>query len=286
MNKHFTGIISAVCAAAMLSGGAAMLPVHAEEAQTVRIMGDMTGDNQVTMADAKKTLDLVVMSQIGLSDKTVTAETNAADINMNGKLEMADARAILNYFCLTLVDGKPLWSDVRKLTYTDGSDYDPESNFYGENDIDLPFAKRSMYLEIGCASGKAGETVEIPVYIAGIVQLNGFQYFQTAPEALVCEKITSVFGTENNEPAEEFASKLCATTNPEYGAIVWAQANPIPLSVKDGMVIATYSYKIPENAKSGDLFVITPAADELNLFVPDNTSKFATTMLDGVVSVK
>ena len=41
--------------------------------------------------------------------------------------------------------------------------------------VERAFALRGMYLEIGCASGKPGETVTVPVYVAGVPALAGFQ---------------------------------------------------------------------------------------------------------------
>ena len=288
MKKRFSRAMSAVCAAAMMTGAAAMFPAHAAETEAARIMGDVTGDKLVTMKDAKETLDLAIMAQIGLADNAVNAENNAADINMDGKIDIADARAILNYYCQTLINGQPLWSEVRKLSYHNGTDFDPEFNYYGEQDVDLPFAKRSMYLEIGCAQGKPGETVEIPVYIAGIAKLNGFQYFQKAPEELKCVDIDSVFGTETHEPAEAYAAykQYRATTNTDNGALVWASADAIDVDVQQGMVIGTYYYQIPENAQSGDLFVLSPDGEAESLFIPDAEGDFAYTVLDGVVTVK
>ncbi|MBR5371037.1 MAG: hypothetical protein IK130_02375 [Oscillospiraceae bacterium] len=282
-------MISAVCAGMMLAGGAATLPVQAAETQKARIMGDMNGDCKVDMKDAKAALDIAVAGRIGLVDKTANKENNSADIDMNGQITSQDALSILQYYCKTLVGEQPLWADIRKVSYHEGSDFDPEFNLFGEKDTDLPFEKRSMYLEIGCAEGKPGETVSVQVYIAGVAGITGFQYFQSAPEALKRTDIRSVFGTGRDDEAPEF-QEYSGVANVENGGMVWAAAYAHNLDVKEGMVIATYYYTIPENAKEGDLFILTTDGNEKSMFVvdtPDNSiGEYSYTVLDGVVAVK
>jgi len=307
MKKHFTRILSALCASAMLMSGAAVLPASAaEESAAPRIMGDMNGDCRVTIEDAKRTLDVFVGSQIGLCEANVTEETNPGDIDMNGTIEIADALAIMRYFCQTLAGDQPMWAEVRNLTYHDGTDFDPEFvSEEAEKDYKrLPFEKRGMYLEIGCAEGKAGETVEIPVYIAGIAHFNGFQYFQNTPENVDLLDIDSTFGMigkcvlnpetgkyEYHKAVKYSNEEFSAVANTENGAIVWATANGVDLNIKDGMVIATYTYKIPDDAKSGDLFVISADAGKTMFVTSEEEDNYAIlsyqyTLLDGVIAVK
>lgn len=311
MKKQFTRILSALCASAVLMSGASVLTASAavDVPAAPRIMGDMNGDCKVTIEDAKKTLDVFVGSQIGLYDAKVSEETNAGDIDMNGSIEIMDALAIMRYFCQTLVGEQPMWAEVRNLTYHDGTDFDP--NYTGEPQEDsdpervrLPFEKRGMYLEIGCAEGAPGEIVKVPVYIAGIAGFAGFQYFQTAPENVRLVDIDSTFGMFSKRyynletgkyeyvKAKKYdQDEFNACANVERGALVWTTSDGLDLNLKEGMVIATYSYQIPEDAKSGDLFVLS--ADSTNtMFVtsdPDSNYdilSYQYTLLDGVIAVK
>lgn len=286
--------LSALSAAALFAGGLTALPANAASAQSAHIMGDLDGDTHITITDAKQTLDVYVASLAQLSDNDVTTQTNPADIDMNGYIEMADAIAILRYFCQSLAGDIPLWSDIRKLSYHDGTEYNP---YFISEDVAsdyeaMPFEKRGMYLEIGCAEGKPGETVSVPVYIAGIADFYGFQYFQNTPEGLTLTDIRSdlgirVNGITHGDPTDYSVG----VGNLENGAFVWADANAVNLDVKQGMVIAEYEYQIPEDAQAGDTFVIS-ANNAQTMFVtcdddsPYGTLSYQYTLLDGVVAVK
>ncbi|MBR5371035.1 MAG: hypothetical protein IK130_02365 [Oscillospiraceae bacterium] len=303
MKKQFIKrTISAVCAAMMISGGAALLPASAAEQGAVKLMGDLNGDCKVTMEDAKKTLDIAVAGRIGLVDNKVNAENNPADIDMNGTIETMDALAILRYFCQTLVGDQPLWSDIRKLTYHDGTEFSPilvdETVEYEQ----LPFEKRGMYLEIGCAEGKPGEEVTVPVYLAGIETLVGFQYFQSAPARLTPTNITSDLGIaifcyldENGNPQTKELVDTDTSTDPlgvantYSGAFVWTAPRGEDMTLTEGMVIANYSYKIPEDAKDGEVFVVSvnPAKTMFGTNTGDSMfNPYQYTTLDGAIVVK
>jgi hypothetical protein len=293
MKKLFARITVALCAAAMLSGAAVLLPVNAAEVQQTRIMGDLNGDKKVTMADAKKVLDITVMSKIGLTDSKATPENDAADINMNGEIELMDAISIMRYFCQTLVGEQPLWSDIRKVSYHDGTDYDPSFTEREDNYVGLPFAKRGMYLEIGCAQGKPGETVTVPVYLAGVKGMAGFAYFQNTPERLQLvdirsdlgmEKVDGVFVHKQFRAATGLNNYGCAG-NLECGALVWTTPDGLDLEVTDGVVLAMYDYKIPEDAVPGETFVITVNSTQTAL-CDTELFDYQYTLLDGIVAVK
>jgi hypothetical protein len=308
MISRTAGILAAVM---MLAGSLTMLPAGAEETQSApRIMGDMNGDRRVTMEDAKKALDISVMSNIGLVDKETTEETNPGDINMNGTIEIMDALAIMRYFCQTLVGEQPLWSDIRKVTYHDGSDYDLYYMFRkpGEEAPEqMPFEKRGMYVEIGCAEGAPGETVTVPVYIAGTKKLSRVDYAHFVPEGLCVMKIESGLGfrseriidAETGLPGKWENSS--DTPGGELGASVvndtlglcgfsWISINGRELDVRDGMILVNFSYQIPEDAKTGDIYVLT--ADTKKVIFNEEpedvqtTSGIQYTMLDGVIAVK
>ena len=308
MNRTWKNAVSAVCAAAMLTGSFGMLPASAEEEHIPRIMGDMNGDRRITMQDAKKILDLSVMGSIGLTDRKTNAETNAGDINMNGAIEMMDALAVMRYFCQSLVGTQPLWSDIRKITYHDGTEYnllyaDHESD--DEITLHQPFERRGMYLEIGCAEGKAGETVTVPVYIAGITKLSAFEYVQLIPEGLTLTRIQSDLGTEHVRMPDEETGGFCWETVSEadyseaivsaavneaegIGTIAWMSVNGIELDVQKGMVIANYTYQIPEDAKSGDTYILSADTGKMRFnqeFIRGEYN-YQYTMLDGVIAVQ
>ena len=305
MRKQFTRILSAVCAAAMLSGGLAMIPASAAEVKSAKVMGDMTGDLRVTIEGAKAALDLSIAGEIGLADTEVNEESNAGDIDMNGIIETTDALAIMRYFCQTLVGDQPLWSEVRKLTYHDGTEFDPcyEPDHGAEGkEKHLPFEKRGMYLEIGCAEGEAGEIVEIPVYLAGIEGFAGFQYFQNTPEEVILTDIRSSLGLDKYDAngnrikgdddagySDENGNTWTGCANLANGAFVWAAADNKPVDAQKGEIIATYYYQIPETAQKGDLYVIS-ADTESTMFVTWNDDfgclSYQYTLLDGVIAVK
>jgi hypothetical protein len=299
LKKMISRIASALCAAAMFSSGLAILPANAEEAESVKLMGDLDGDMKVTMADAKRALDLSVMANIGLVDKTPTLENDAADINMNGKLEMMDAVAIMNYYCQSMIGNQPMWSEIRKLTYHDVKEFNRHYDYEKEEIVDLPFALRGMYLEIGCAEGRPGETVTVPVYLAGIQQLAGFQYYQIAPYNLKQTGIQSDFGIsqimsydENGKEVTEYLETdggFMGAANLFSGAFIWVAENCDNISLEDGVTLAYYTYTIPEDAKPGEYFVLS-VDDSRTLFgIVDGTYEFYPyqyTLLDGVIMVK
>ena len=318
MKKMMTKMFSAVCASALLAGSAAMLPASAEEIQSApHIMGDLNRDCRVTMADAKLALDVAVMSSIGLMDKETTEETNPADINMNGTVEIADAIAIMRYYCRTMINDQPLWAEIRKLSYTDGTEYDP---FYmdreegEESSANLPFEKRGLYVEIGCAEGKPGEKVTVPVYIAGANKMTAFEYVGLYPEKLELTRIQSEFGVDYAKEYDEEAGGFrwfkntvpalgdgftSAAVNEELriGVLAWMSLNGVELDVQEGKIIANYTYQIPEDAKAGDTFILTSdtkknrfnAAFDLVGEGDDEKAvieNYQYTLLDGVIAVK
>jgi len=318
MKKRFLSrAVSALCASAMLMSGVSVMPASAEVAEVTapRIMGDVTGDCRVTIEDAKRTLDAFVAGQIGLREETLTEDIAPADINMNGTLELLDALAIMRYFCRTLVGDQPLWSEIRKLTYHDGTEYDP-GYFNREPDenegeaVHAPFELRGMYLEIGCAEGKPGEVVEIPVYLAGIKQFTCFGYSQFAPNPAKLVGVSSpICGAEATVTYNEQTGKC---ENPvmsgfsEDGTKMWSVAasdthigfgfnslNDQTLDPKDGTVLATFKYEIPKDAKEGDHYVITldTKTTTFHLGVEGENDQYQLpqyqyTLLDGVIVVK
>ena len=301
MKQRITKIVSAVCAAAMLSGGLSMLPAQAAEANSARIMGDVNGDLRVTIEDAKKLLDASVSEEIGLSG-TLSEELNAGDIDMNGVIEMTDALAVMRYFCRTLVGDQPLWSEVRKLTYHDGTEYKPGYHPDDEEANDgILFEKRGMYMELGCAEGKPGEQVEIPVYLAGIAEFDFFALAAVAPNGVNAVSMNAALGVSGfdgeiiTEPKVDLGDTHwigSVAINGSRAGYCWNSLEGLKVDVKDGLVIASVTYQIPEDAKAGDLFVVTvdPKVTTVNTVLRDGESitfpAYQYTLLDGVIAVK
>ncbi len=278
MKKLKARIASVLIASVSAMGMCSAMPAFAADT-ALRLMGDMDGDYKITANDAQTTLDIYVESIVGNEDNAANAENGNGDIDMNGVIDVTDAQSILNYFCQTLVGGQPLWADFREVSYrgTHGEAADPTA----EN----PFSLKGMYLEIGCAQGAPGETVEVPVYIAGVDELAGFQFFVKADERLTCTDITSDIGPEilaNGEAVSDSDSVNYVITNPEYGVIVWAQAHNI--NPRDGFVIGTYHYTIPEDAEAGTVYQVRLNDEQVSKFIPkayDYAYEF--TLLEGVV---
>ncbi len=246
-NRIFAFLTAAAAVCSMCSA----MPVSANE--TMHLMGDMDGDYKITANDAQTTLDIYVESIVGNEDNAANAENGNGDIDMNGVIDVTDAQSILNYFCQTLVGGQPLWADLREVSYHDGTEYEYRQALdEGTVKNDVPFRMTGLYLEIGCAQGAPGETVTVPVYIAGIEDLIGMVMFITPPEGLTPGEITSTIADDFESPSPMISIE--PAFNPEKGAMVWASAENI--QIRDGYVLANYTYTIPEDAESGTVYPI------------------------------
>ena len=322
--KKSIRLLGTVSAAAIALSMGSMLPASAESAASMRIMGDMNKDMTVDVADAQATLQFYVSTIAGNAESAVTTENEAADIDMDGEIGLEDATAILNYYCQTLAGGQPLWAEYRKVSYQNGNDFAPvpvmvqvgEEPVYDENGeviTNIPvyeklldengdpvmrnqtFALRGMYLEVGCASGKAGETVTVPVYIAGVPDLAGFQLSLSHDLPLELLEIDSKIDEQPGwNPNSHPECNPKAEEN--LGIIVAAQAYNVSLA--DGFVIAEFTYRIPEDAKSGDHYALTLDQSWTKFVSSDCTfvkasdteiienGAYQYTALDGVVTVK
>ena len=251
--KQSARILGTVCASAIALSMCSMFSVSASAAATVRIMGDLNNDMVIDSADAQETLCIYTDALTGLISDAVNDENENADINMDGKISVEDAANILSYYCQTLVGGQPLWADFREVSYESGSSYAPEpvSEEYGRKT--RTFELRGLYLEVGCASGQAGETVTVPVYVAGLPKLAGFQLSLKHDTALTAVSITSKVAEDQG-----WNQEIGYVANPFYddnrGVIVAAQA--YNFSLADGYILSEYSYTIPKDAKPGDHYCI------------------------------
>lgn len=301
--KATAKIFGAVCASAAALSMCSVISASAASEASVQLMGDLNHDMVVNAADAQDTLQLYVQSMSGNTDKAVTDDTQAADINMDGEIGLEDAASILSYYCQTLAGGQPLWAEFRTVSYEDGSHFgqisvseNPEDTGNSGEQVrnDKLFALRGLYIEIGCASGKAGETVTVPVYVAGLPKLAGFQLTVSHDPALTPADLTSNIA-EDLGWNEKYS---CVVTNPNAednrGIVVAAEANDF--NIENGYIIANYSYTIPEDAKSGDCFklAVDPTWTEFVstecCYSNDNdkitAGAYQYTTLSGVVTVK
>ena len=192
---------------------------------------------------------------------------------------------IVLQYCQTLEDGLPLWVHERSISYHDGLDFTVFSVAEDKRVLNTePFRLKGMYAEVGCAKGAPGETVTIPVYLAGVPDLSGLLLFLNAPEELELTEITSsavadfILNDPEREP-EVYPSYEC---NPSAGSLLLVLGNDIQLP--DGYVIATYSYRIPEDAQPGTVYPVrvNPAKSCCGCM----DGKYQYTLLDGVIAVE
>lgn len=296
-HKHFGAkLLSAVCAAAMTLGMCGAVSASAEETPSVRIMGDLNNDLAVGLDDAILALGISVDNMVGLADATANAENGTADIDMDGTVSLIDAMHILRYYCQTMVGDQPLWADIRTVSYADGTDFysyfekDAEGNLLLDDkgqpiriqpNEEAPFPLTGMYIELGCAVGAPGETVSVPVYIAGLPKLAGFQMLIGHDPAL---KLTEIVPTLSTHP--DWRDKLDPACNTEFdanhGCVVMAQA--FNVSLTDGYVISEFQYQIPADAQPGTHYTVS-LESYYTKFVTAQCDAYQYTALSGVVTV-
>lgn len=223
----------------------------ASAATNIRIMGDLNGDKKVNTVDAMYALTIYTDSISGLASNAVTDENEQADINMDGSITVEDCENILLYYCQILAEKQPLWADFRKVSYENGSNYGSKKEF----------ALRGLYIEVGCANGAPGTTVTVPVYVAGLSKLAGFQLGLIHEDPMTLTAVTS-----DLDKLECWNTEDTISANPETGMLVAAQANDISLA--DGFIIGEYTYEIPKNAEPGTCYCIS---------VDQTYTKFVTT---------
>ena len=256
MKRTYARIAAALTASAAALGLCSAFPASAEA--QIHLMGDLDGDLKVTAVDAQIALTLYADAMSGKADNTANNENGNADIDLNDVIDVADAQSILNYYCQTLAGNQPLWAEFRAVSYHDGSDYTPMSAQTGERVAnDQPFTLKGMYVEIGCAEGAPGETVTVPVYIAGAKDLVGLIMFIDPPAGLepvaITSKLDEDFELWHPTPEQMDGDEYCPyTTYAPKGSFLFADINNI--HPQNGYVLAYYSYKIPEDAQSGTVY--------------------------------
>ena len=102
--------VSAFAAALLLlstANPAAQLPASAF------LRGDVTGDGLIKADDAQKTLEAYTIVLTGQPSPLTDEETEAADVDFNGKIAAEDAQFILLYYTANTVSGTPTdWFDL------------------------------------------------------------------------------------------------------------------------------------------------------------------------------
>lgn len=271
--KTFRKFIGTVCAVAAAASCMAPFTASAEvtpAGANIARMGDADNNLLVNADDANIVLCTYLDGILNDEDIQTTEENAALDTTLDGVINADDANTVLSYYLKDMMGEKPLWADLREVSYVEQV---PLS--------DSPFALKDFYVEVGCAEGAPGEQVTIPVYIAGADALAGFQYFMQ-PEGLEIDSIqckldnTKVSIIDKNGSTEYFTGdatpdddySICLA-NTEAGVIVWINSDGCNTTFKDGTIIAEYTYTIPEDAKSGDIIRLNPMND------PDKYCKFA-----------
>lgn len=280
--------IAAVCCAALcaaVSGGTGAMAADTVKTQTVHITGDLNNNLKAEADDATDALTLFAYSCAGLESNETTDRYRNADVDQDGIISAYDASVILTYYVQKVSGHDPLWADVRDpLSVTDTA----------AERID---ERRPVYLEIGSVTGRAGEEVTVPVYIAGADKLCGFQLYQLIPDGMGISDIHSLIGNQAEwNPQAEIYDLVVPdneTQEPELvsratcGALVWVNDGGENLDISDGQKIAEFTYKIPENAASGQNYVLT-CDEEMTKFVcgaGNSIESYACTMISGVITV-
>ena len=306
MKKQFKSVAATVGALMMLSGSAfAAMPASAANK---KLMGDLDGDLKVTIDDALTAAQISSDAISKIASNTINQDNYAADIDMNGEVDLDDAVSILQYYTTSLLGGELLWADLRKTSYHDGTKqnvrgyYDDETDSWHDEWIELdstPFVLKDLYVEIGCAEGKPGEEVTVPVFVAGCDALVGFQYVQDVPGDLTVTNMTTPLLKENIDENPEHEDAFA--WNPEFNVggknctLIWVNYNGLNIDISDGTIITEITYKIPEDAKSGDCYILSDSSN-VTMFLrnqvnPDTLEEldpqdFQYTLIDGVIRVK
>lgn len=291
-------LLAGVCTAAMSLSLFSALPASAAETAAVRLMGDLNSDLEVSVEDAITALHIYVDGIAGIGDATANAENGSGDIDMDGEITVEDAMHILRYYCQTLVGDQPLWAEIRELSYVDGTDFysyfrqdengellldDKGQPILVKPNAGAPFERTGMYIELGCATGAPGEVVSVPVYIAGLPKLAGFQMLIGHDPALTLTDINSRL----SEHPDWKDKKDEVITNPRFdenhGCVAMGQAYDMTLA--DGYVISEFLYQIPEDAQSGAHYAVT-LESYYTKFITAQCDSYQYTALSGVVTVE
>ena len=213
---------------------------------------------------------------------------------------------IVTQYCRTLIDGRPQWEDLRDISYHDGLDYTLPNGFDANGKmIRVPnktkFPLTGLYVEIGCAQGAPGETVIVPVYVAGGDLASVIMFIDT-PEGLELTDISTNLVEDFNLWTPESEGQRQDETNEDHrthdlislylvnGSCGFVTTgNNLPM--QDGYVLAYYNYTIPEDAQRGAVYPICLNPAKTTFDAIENTGTiigkhYQYTLLNGVVVVE
>ena len=311
MRTIHKAVISILTALSFAGTLVSALPVSAQE-HAVKPLGDFNGDFAVDETDATDILRLYAKSMMGLASNLVTAKTVQADCNTDGVLNELDATEILNYMGQVILEDTPRWLNERKVTYIDHRmKVLTEELVYDENGYPLldengnfVFTKPSgkpvrenfdadgLSIEIGCAEGRPGEEVTIPVTISADKGIAAAQISIPAQNDLELVKINSDFMYD--DPNSVLINKA-----PSVGIFIWLAEKGTPLIFPGSKTFVSYTFRIPETAKPGDVFnldlnpnqsdfVTTYSFDEKtgNICLNNDTIRYCYEVLNGAIIVK
>ena len=275
MKKICSKLTAALTAAAAATAMCQAFPASA--AENTHIMGDLNGDFMVTAADAQIALNIYSESLVENDDNTVNPENGAADIDMNGEIDAIDAQKILLYYCQTLVGDQPMWAEYRDVSYVDQLVLRRDEN--DEPSDTIPYVLTGLYVEIGCAHGLPGQTVDVPVYVAGVEDLACAVFGIGVPEGLEPVNITT--NIAEDFPTADPDSEIYYI-RPDAGVLSWIRTEGIDIS--NGYTIGHFSYTIPEDAQSGEVYQLKMMSDK-STFNNQSVKSYQYTLLNGVVVV-
>ena len=251
----------AACASVLALSIAPAFSASAAGDFTYRSMGDIDGNGEVSVDDAQSVLLAYVKSVADC--EALPASTNPpADTNLDGVIDILDASNILRYYCRTLVGDKPMWSEYRAVSERTGQDLPvmkavdyllPDGTTIS---VDVPtgkyafstFGKTGLFIEVGVATGKAGDYVTVPVYVSGCPDIAGFQFFMNQSGDAQLKGIQSNIDEILGDP---LPSAPVWNPDPDYGALIWCSARGENLSMANGTVNIFIRFRrMPSPARS------------------------------------
>ena len=75
----------------------------------VELLGDVSLNNVVDVADAQLTLIAYVETMTGLASPLTEEQIHRADIDEDGRISVSDAQLILNYYTEAMIGLHPTW---------------------------------------------------------------------------------------------------------------------------------------------------------------------------------
>lgn len=246
----------------LILAGVAILSSSARANTAARLLGDVNGDGQVSVADAVLTLHAIVGSVALTPDQMAAADVapypgTGGRLIGNGKIEVQDVIRLLQYV-LGLVDRA----------------------HFGPPDTSGPTLRADGTAASQALSGdkQMPATVEIPVYAADL-------------DAMVGRVALSVIPADSNSPPLKILSVTAGGLLPSNAQIL---ASPLPRTDGGSEMVASYLLPVPPaTGTSGNLFTfviglpnLPPASAAYNLVLSmgdfaDGAAREISVSLDG-----